>query len=199
MSPALFLLLHALAGQPAPDDGPLRTAPAEAPEGPAIGLDEARVDVAAQPPAPEAGKFEPRTLVDVDTLQVVRGQRALFMLDDKGLPVLLRVEEGQLAEAHPPGTVVESFAPPPKGQFAVALDGSAETRATILKVWNETDRALDYRAVALVFGGGGKLSPAPAPVCAAPPRSIRIETWRRPIVAAALNRFNETVTTRACQ
>lgn len=198
MSPALFLLLHALAGQPAPDDGPVRTAPSEAPEGPAIGLDEARVDIAAQPPPAEPGKFEPRTLVDADTLQVVRGQRALFMLDDKGLPVLLRVEEGQIAEAHPPGTVVETFTRPAKGQFAVALDGSAETRASILKVWNETDRALDYRAVALVFGGG-KLTPAPAPVCAAPPRSIRIETWRRPIVAAALNHFNETVTTRACQ
>lgn len=199
MPPLPFLLLLALAGQPAPDDAPLRTAPAEAPEGPAIGLDEKRIDVETPPPPPPSAAFEPRTLVDGETLQVVRGQRALFMLDDKGLPVLLRVEEGLLAEAHPPGTVSDTFKPPARGQIAVALDGSAETRASILKVWNETDRAIDYRAIALVFGAGGKLTPAPAPVCAAPPRSIRIETWRRPIVAAALNHFNETVATRACQ
>jgi hypothetical protein len=45
----------------------------------------------------------------------------------------------------------------------------------------------------------GKVTPSPAPVCAVPPRSIRIETWRRPIVAAGLGRFREAVTLRACQ
>jgi hypothetical protein len=152
-----------------------------------------------EPTAPVNLSFqvEPKTKVDGETLQVVLGQRALFRLDDKGWPVLLGVEKGQLAAAHPAGKVDERFGPPPEGQIAVALDGSAEVRATILKVWNETDRAVDYRAIALIFSGG-KVTPSPAPVCAAPPRSVRIETWRRPIVAVGLGRFKESVTTRDC-
>lgn len=252
---AILPVMFALAAQPAPaDEGPLATAPREAPAAsPIPGLEDPIVDPApeedeaptepevakAQPEpserpeqaaapdqeapgpaaAPEAApevtleaapspseaapanatfEVEPKTKVDGETLQVVLGQRALFRLDDKGWPVLFGVEEGQLAAAHPEGKVEETFGAPPDGQIAVALDGSADVRATILKVWNETDKAVDYRAIALVFSGG-KVTPSPAPVCAVPPRSIRIETWRRPIVAVGLGRFKESVTTRDCQ
>jgi len=143
--------------------------------------------------------FEPRTKVDGDTLQIVLGTRALFQLDDKGLPVLSKVEEGQLAAAHPPGKVKETFEPPPDGQIAVALDGSAEAKATVMKVWNRTDKPLDYRAIALIMQQG-KLAALPTPpLCTVKPRSVWSETWRRPIVAVGLGRFKETVTTKACQ
>lgn len=207
-----MLLALALVAQPAPDDGPLRTAPMEV-DAPAAtasteaapGLDEPVVAPATPvqatrtdaPPA-AALTFQPRTWVDGKTLQVIRGQRAIFRLDSKGLPVLDSVENGQLAAAHPEGAVTESFLPPPDGHIAIALDGSAEARASVLKIWNQTDRMVDYSAIALVMARG-KVTPSPAPVCAVPPRSIRIETWRRPIVAAGLGRFREAVTPRACQ
>jgi hypothetical protein len=207
-----MLLALALVAQPAPDDGPLRTAPMEvdatvatASTEAAPGLDEPVVAPAtptqatrADGPPVAALTFQPRTWVDGETLQVIRGQRAIFRLDDKGLPVLDRVEKGQLAAAHPEGAVTESFLPPPDGHIAIALDGSAEARASVLKIWNQTDRMVDYSAIALVMARG-KVTPSPAPVCAVPPRSIRIETWRRPIVAAGLGRFREAVTLRACQ
>lgn len=222
---APILAALALAGQPAPsDDGPVRTAPKEAPavSAPALGLDEKQVEIEPAPevaaeavpePLPELAEpsaapepvAEPRgvtlqqkTFVQGGTLQVVLGQRALFRLDDQGQPVLDKVEEGQLAAAHPEGAVTETFAPPPEGQIAVALDGSAETRSTILKVWNETGKAFDYSAIALVMSKG-KVTPTPAPVCAMPPRGIRIETWRRPVVAVGLARFKDAVTTKDCQ
>ncbi|MCR5874876.1 hypothetical protein LRS10_12260 [Phenylobacterium sp. J426] len=128
------------------------------------------------------------------------GQRAVFRLDDRGQPVLLKVEKGQLPEAHADGTVKDVFVPPPEGQIAAALDGSAEKRATVLKIWNRTGKPLDYRAMALILGKDNKLNPAPAPVsCSLPPRSVHIETWRAPIVAVGLGRFKEAVTTKACQ
>lgn len=222
---APVLAALALIGQPAPtDDGPVPTAPKEARavSDPALGLDEKQVEIQPAPevavetapePTPEpaglaaapAPVAEPRavtlqqkTFVQGGTLQVVLGQRAVFRLDDQGQPVLDKVEEGQLAAAHPEGTVTETFGPPPDGQIAIALDGSAETRSTILKVWNETDTAFDYSAIALVMSKG-KVMPAAAPVCAMPPRGIRIETWRRPVVAVGLGRFKEAVTTKDCQ
>lgn len=209
---ASVLAALALAGQPAPpDDGPVQTAPKEAPApaGPALGLDEKQVDIQPEPAEPVAAALAPvaepravtleqKTFVQGGTLQVVLGQRALFRLDDRGQPVLDKVEEGQLAAAHPEGAVTETFAPPPEGQIAIALDGSAETRSTILKVWNETGKAFDYSAIALVMSKG-KVTPVAAPVCAMPPRGIRIETWRRPVVAVGLGRFKEAVTTKDCQ
>lgn len=213
---ASVLAALALAGQPVPpDDGPVQTAPKEAPAvaAPALGLDEKQVEIQPAPEpgpepaepvpapaaaAPRAVTLQQRTFVEGGTLQVVLGQRAVFRLDDQGQPVLDKVEEGQLAAAHPEGTVTETFAPPAEGQIAVALDGSAETRSTILKVWNETGKAFDYSAIALVMSKG-KVTPAAAPVCAMPPRGIRIETWRRPVVAVGLGRFKDAVTTKDCQ
>lgn len=207
---ACLLALAALASQPAADDGPVATAPRPAAPAALPGLDEPSVDIppAAEPATDEttdpaalaAAKtlaVERRTLVQGQTLQLILGQRALFMLDDKGWPVLLKVEDGRLAEAHPEGAVEETFAPPPPGQIAAALDGSAEVRATVLKVWNATDRALDYRAIALVMTKG-EVTPSPAPVCAVPAGGVRTETWRRPVVAAGLGRFQQTAKVRPC-
>jgi hypothetical protein len=196
---APVLALVALALQPTDDEGPVSTAPpSAAASDPVPGLEEAPLDLPPPAAAAKTLTVESKTLVQGQTLQVVLGQRALFMLDDKGWPVLLKVEEGQLAAAHPDGAVEEAFAPPPPGQFAVALDGSAEVRATVLKVWNETDQALDYSAIALVMTKG-EVTPAPAPVCAVPAHSIRTETWRRPIVAAGLGRFQQTAKAKACR
>jgi hypothetical protein len=208
MPAAAVLAALALAAQQPTDDGPVQTAPRERP---AAELGETKVEIppGAKPateesagPAAAAGAkslaFEPKTFVDGDTLQIVLGQRALFRLDDKGLPVLAKVEQGKLADAHPAGEVTETFEKPAEGEIAVALDGSAEARATVLKVWNQTGKAVDYRAIALVMVKG-KLTPAPAPTCAVPPRSVRVETWRRPIVAVGLGRFKESVATKACK
>ena len=199
-----FALALALA-QPPEDDGPVATA-----EKPAAAAQEVPTPKGSKPvseektsPAAVAAArsltFEPKTKVDGDTLQIVLGQRALFRLDDKGLPVLTKVEEGQLAEAHPPGSVKETFEPPPDGQVAVALDGSSEAKATVLKIWNRTGKPFDYRAVALVMQQGKLAAQATPPLCTVGPRAVRVETWRRPIVAVGLGRFRETVTTKACQ
>jgi hypothetical protein len=159
----------------------------------------AKAAPAAKAPA-QPLTFKPETLVDGETLQIVLGQRALFRLDDRGQPVLLKVEKGQLAEAQAEGTVTEAFTAPPDGQIAAALDGSAEKRATVLKIWNATDKPLDYRAMALILGKDNKLNPSPAPVsCSLRPRSVHVETWRAPIVAVGLGRFKEAVATKACQ
>lgn len=211
MFASTFAIL-ALAIQPAPDEGPVPTAPREAvATGDVPGLDEKTVepppagsepvDEAKTAPAAVAATkaltVEQKTLVQGDTLQIVLGQRALFRLDSKGLPVLEKVEEGRLAAAHPEGAVTETFEPPPEGQIAVALDGSADVRATILKVWNQTGKAVEYAAIALVMRQG-KVAPAPAPVCAVPPRSVRTETWRRPVVAVGLTRFKQPASANPC-
>lgn len=195
---AAFLALAASASQLTAGDAPVATAPPAAALGPLPSLDDPTVDLPPATAAEEIGvSVQPKTMVQGRTLQVVLGQRALFMLDDRGGPVLLKVEEGQLAEAHPAGAVDETFAPPPPGQIAVALDGSAEVRATVLKVWNETDRALDYGAIALVMTRDN-VTPAPAPVCAVPAGGVRTETWRRPVVAAGLGRFQQTARAKPC-
>jgi len=212
MSASLIFLL-ALAAQPAPeDDGPVQTAPKELVSSAAPGLDEKTLEpppVGSKPvdetktspaavAATKALTIEQKTLVQGGTLQVVLGQRALFRLDSKGQPVLSKVEEGQLAAAHPEGSVTEAFEPPPEGQIAVALDGSAEVRATILKVWNQTAKPLDYGAIALIMRQG-KVTPTAAPVCAVPPRSVRTETWKRPVVAVGLTRFRQPAAVKACE
>jgi len=142
--------------------------------------------------------FTPKTVVDGETLQIVLGQRALFQLDDRGLPVLMKVEEGKLAAAHPAGAVTETFAPPPEGQIAAALDGSAEKRATVLKIWNRTAKPLDYRAIALVMRKGNLAATPVPPACSIRPRSVHVETWPAPIVAVGLGRFKEAVGAKAC-
>jgi hypothetical protein len=207
MFACLFAVLALAAVQPAQDDGPVRTAGREiaadaAQEVPPPKGSKPVAEDKTAPAAVAAAKtltFEPKTKVDGDTLQIVLGQRALFRVDDKGRPVLAKVEEGQLAAAHPAGKAKESFEPPPDGQIAVALDGSAEVQASVLKVWNRTDKVFDYRAIALVMRQG-KLAALPTPaLCAVGPRSVRTETWRRPIVAVGLGRFKQSVTTKACQ
>lgn len=207
---ALALTAQSASAAP-PEDGPVATAPTVSAAEALPGLDEAPVEIppgatpataeTSDPAAVAAAKsltVEPKTMVQGRTLQVVLGQRALFMLDDMGWPVLLKVEEGQLAAAHAKGEVDEHFGPPPAGQIAAALDGSAEIRATVLKVWNETDQAVDYDAIALVLTGD-KVTPAPAPVCGVAPGGIRTQTWRRPVVAVGLGRFKQTDTIKACE
>jgi len=134
-------------------------------------------------------RFEPKTYVDGEFLQVVLGERALMRLDSGGNPVLDSVEKGQLAAAHPEGAVTETFTPPPDGEIAAALDGSAEKRATSLKIWNGTGQPIEYRAVLLVLKEGGVLQPVPAPTCPVAPGHIRLETWPAPVVAVGLSRF----------
>lgn len=203
--------LFVLALQPAPDDGPVQTAPREAAAADIPGLDEKTVepppgskpvDEAKTAPAAVAASkaltVEQKTLVQGDTLQVVLGQRALFRLDSKGQPVLAKVEEGKLAAAHPEGEVTEAFEPVPEGQIAIALDGSAEVRATVLKVWNQTGQALDYGAIALIMRQG-KVTPTAAPVCAVPAHGVRTEVWKRPVVAVGLTRFRPTAAPKPCE
>lgn len=147
---------------------------------------------ASEPAAQAAAKqltFEPKTLVDGETLQVILGQRAVFGVDGKGKPVIEKVEEGQLVDAHPPGKAKETFLAPESGQFAAAVDGSAENRATYLKVWNGTGDAIEYRAMGLVMNKDGKLAPAPLPTCPVAAGAVRTESWPRPIVAVGLARF----------
>ena len=171
---AAFLLA---AAQPA-TGGEVKTPPAARP-------------MKAAPAAQAAAKqltFEPKTKVDGETLQVILGQRAVFGVDGRGQPVIEKVEEGQLAAAHAAGKVVEKFEAPESGRVAAALDGSAEKRATVLKIWNNTGDALEYRAIALVLRGD-KLTPAPVKVCAVGPGAVRTETWPAPIVAVGLARF----------
>jgi hypothetical protein len=150
-------------------------------------------ETATEPSAVAGAKglaFEPKTLVDGEILQVILGQRALFRLDDKNAPVLSKVEEGKLAEAHPAGEVTASFEPPPDGQVAAALDGSAEKRASVLKVWNGTASPLEYRAIALIMQHGEIAAvPAPPAGCAIAPHSAHAEVWPRPVVAVGLGRF----------
>src|SRR5687767_8808190 len=117
---ALLATMLLAAAQPAESDGPVSTAvperpgAAEAASAKPSTLDEEVVPPKGSKPVDEnktapaavaAAKtltFEPKTLVQGDTLQVLLGQRAVFRLDSKNLPVLVKVEEGKLAAAHPP-------------------------------------------------------------------------------------------------
>ncbi|MCR5879040.1 hypothetical protein [Phenylobacterium sp. J367] len=145
----------------------------------------------AAPAAKAAAKtlsFQPKTLVDGETLQVVLGQRAVFTIGDNGRPFLEKVEEGKLAEAHAPGKATETFNAPGEGLVAAALDGSAEKRATFLKVWNDRSEPLDFRAIVLVLKGKD-LAPMPVNICAVPPGGVKSYSWPAPIVAVGLARF----------
>ncbi|MDB5419160.1 MAG: hypothetical protein JWP50_2579 [Phenylobacterium sp.] len=142
----------------------------------------------APAPAPKSVPFEPGTQVDGAILQVMFGDRAVFRLDDGGKPVLDTVEKGKLAIAHPAGTVAETYVAPGPGLLAAAVDGSAETKATSLKVWNLTSRPVEYGAVVLVLQGGS-LHPVPVRSCPVPAGGVRTETWPAPIVAVGLARF----------
>lgn len=151
----------------------------------------------AAPPAPAPGAksapqtlaFEPKTYVDGAILQVLIGERALFRLDSGEKPVLDSVEKGQLAAAHPEGAVTETFAPPPDGTIAAALDGSAEKKATSLKIWNGTGQPIEYRTIVLIMKQGQTLEALPVPTCPVAPGHVRLETWPAPIVAVGLSRF----------
>jgi hypothetical protein len=147
---------------------------------------------APAPPAaaPKSVPFDPRTQVDGAILQVIFGERALFRLDDAGRPVLDAVEKGKLAAAHPRGTVAETFAAPGPGLLAAALDGSAEAKRSVLKVWNRTGHPIEYRAEALVLDGQ-TLHPVPVTPCPVPAGGVRTESWPAPIVAVGLTRFKQ--------
>jgi len=137
---------------------------------------------------PKTVHFDPKTQVDGAILQVIFGERALFRLDDGGLPVLDSVEKGKLAAAHPPGTAAETYAPPGPGLVAAALDGSAEQKVTVLKVWNRTGKPLEYSAHVLVLDGE-TLHPVAVQTCPVPAGGVRSEAWPAPIVAVGLARF----------
>lgn len=146
---------------------------------------------AAAPPAKPATvefSFEPKTLVENGNLQVMLGERATFHLEG-GKPVLDGVEKGQLAVAHPDGAVTETFGAPGSGKVAAAVDGSAEKRATSLKIWNGTSQPVSYRAVAFVYKGKETVEPRPVAVCSVAPGETRIESWPAPIVAVGLGEF----------
>ena len=140
------------------------------------------------PPASKTVPFDPKTQVDGPVLQVIFGERALFRVDDGGLPVLDAVQKGTIAAAHPPGAALESFTAPGPGLLAAALDGSAETHTTVLKVWNHTGQALEYSAHALVLQNQ-VLHPVAVTPCPVPAGGVRVETWPAPIVAVGLTRF----------
>jgi hypothetical protein len=144
---------------------------------------------APQTATPQTMAFEPKTFVDGAILQVILGERALVRVDDAGKPVLDSVQKGQLAVAHPDGAVTESFTPPPEGVIAAALDGSAEKRATSLKIWNGTGQPIEYRAIVLVLQSGQTLRAMPVPTCPVAAGHIRLESWPAPIVAVGLSRF----------
>ncbi len=146
--------------------------------------------LAAEPPAapPKSMAFEPKTFVDGSILQVIIGERALIRLDDAGNPVLESVEKGQLAAAHPPGAASETFTPPGPGVVGAALDGSAEIKASKLKIWNGTSHAIQYQAVVLVLQGQ-TLHPVLVRTCPVAAGGARIESWPAPIVAVGLSRF----------
>lgn len=141
----------------------------------------------AAAPAPEVA-FSNKTEADGPVLQVVFGERAVILLDDRNQPVLMKTEKGKLAAAHPAGTVAETYAAPRPDEIAIALDGSAETKKTVMKVWNGGSKPVRYDAIVLVLRAG-KLVPRPVPGCAIPARSARTQSWPAPIVAVALTKF----------
>jgi hypothetical protein len=141
----------------------------------------------AAQPAPEI-VFSRKTEADGPVLQVVFGERAVIRLDDRNLPVLMKTQKGQLSDAHPVGKVAAEFATPGPDEIAVALDGSAEIKKTVMKVWNGGSKPVRYDAIVLVLRAG-KLAPRPVPGCAIPAKSARTQSWPAPIVAVALTKF----------
>jgi hypothetical protein len=174
------------AAQPA-DEGPIGTAV----KAPALVAPSAPRPVPVAPPAGGAAslEFDPKTKVDGPALQVILGERAVFRIDDKGMPKLDSVEAGKLVAAHPAGSVTETFTSPGAGRLAAALDGSAERKATALKIWNGLDYAVDYNAVALTVRRGETLTPTRVAICAVQPGETRTEVWPAPVVAVGLMGF----------
>jgi hypothetical protein len=120
-------------------------------------------------------------------------------VDDGGLPILDKAETGPLASAHPIGEAKETFETPDKGQLAFALDGSAEKRASYLKVWNKLDYAVAYRAIILVLQPGGKTTPVPVRTCAVAAGATDLLTWPRPVLAVAITDIAKAANAKACQ
>lgn len=203
-------LLALLLAAAQPGDAPVSTAtPDTAPAEQALPPSEAKAPEPApepiQTPAAEPVKpkvdgpaFDRTTKVDGPVLQVVFGERAVFHLGEQGQPQIDRVEKGQLAVAHPAGTVKEAFDKPDAGQLAIALDGSAEKKASYLKVWNGLDYPVIFKAGILVLSHG-VLEPSQVRVCAAPAGETHYETWPRPVVAVALGGFTKAASPQACQ
>jgi len=156
-----------------------------------------QADDAPAPVAQGLGFSGKSEMVEGPALQVVFGERAVFHLDDKGAPVLEDVEKGPLAMAHPAGAVKETFAAPPPGKLAVALDGSPEKKASYLKIWNGLDHPVLYRAGVLAYEKG-ELKPATVRVCAAPAKGTAAQTWPAPIAAVVVANFTAVADAKAC-
>ena len=158
----------------------------------------AAVGPPADAPAEGGLAFSHKTeMVEGPALQVIFGERAVFHLDDKGQPVLDDVQKGQLAMAHPTGTVKETFDPPGDGKLAVALDGSPEKQASYLKIWNGLDHPVLYHAGVLAYVGGA-LKPMSVKVCAAPAGGTGSMTWPMPIAAVVVANFSAAPSATAC-
>jgi hypothetical protein len=160
--------------------------------------EEAPADADTGSAAAQAGFSNKTEIVEGPALQVVFGERAVFHLDDKGQPVLDSVEKGQLAIAHPAGEVKEAFEPPGAGKLAIALDGSAEKKASYLKIWNGLDHPVLYRAGVLAYQDGA-LKPITVKVCAAPAGGTASQTWPAPIAAVAVASFTAAPNDKACK
>jgi hypothetical protein len=179
--------------------------PAEAPppdnvsERPSASTEPEALKSEAPAQADDAPVFDPVTKVDGKFVQVVKGARAVLHLSDDGLPVLDKAESGPLASAHPIGEAKETFEAPDKGRLAFALDGSAEKRASYLKVWNQLDYAVAYRAIILVLQPGGKTQPVPVRTCAVAGGATDLLTWPRPVLAVAITDIAKAANPKACQ
>ena len=192
---ALVLSVLALAAAQPAEEAPAATS---VPGAPTASKDPEALKSETPAAQAKAPIFDPVVKVDGKALQVVHGARAVFHLTDAGDPVLDKAEKGQLAIAHPLGKVTEAFEAPGKGQIAVALDGSAEKKASYLKIWNGLDYPLIYRAGVLVLNRG-KLEPGNVKVCAVPPGGTHHETWPRPVVAVALATFTRAADVKTCK
>lgn len=199
ISAALLLLV-----QPIADDSPLTTAvrpprvfeaqkpaaPAKTPQVVAAPVAPATLPLLRTAETAPDGTMERRTKVEGDTVQVVFGERATFLLSDEdGGPRLSNIEPGRLAVAHRLGSVRETFGALPQARVAAALDGSAEMGASFLKVWNNLDRPISYRADALVLRGG-QIQRLVASVCALAPGETRVQSWPSAVAAVVLSRFS---------
>lgn len=150
-------------------------------------------------PATKGPKLDPVTKVDGENLQVVFGQRAVFHIDEAGRPAIDAVETGKLADAHPRGVVKDTFTAPEAGRLAAALDGSAEKRLSVLKLWNGLAHPVEYRLAILVLRKG-QLEVKPVKTCALAPGQAHSLTWPQPVVAVALARFVEaSAEAQACR
>ena len=143
---------------------------------------------AAAAPQALALAFQPKTLVENGALQVVRGERAIFSLEG-GRPVLTETQRGQLAEAQPANVQVAPFEAPGEGRLAAALDASAGTRMSVLKVWNGLSEPVSYNVVVFAYRGPGRAELRPMGVCSVKPGEVRTLAWPSPLVGVGLAQF----------